>query len=229
MVGAGSLLTFPTLLVLGYDPLPANVTNTVGLVSGSLSGAVGYRRELAGQARRLLVLGAAAAGGGVLGGVLLLALPDEVFAEIVPALLAVGCVLVLLQPRLKRRLAERRGVRDRRRAWLVAGVFAAGVYGGYFGAAIGVLLIGLLGLGLSEPLQRVNALKNGITVCVNGVAAVLFALVAPVAWPAAAILALSSTAGGQLGAAVGRRLPEQALRVAIAVVGLTVAARLQFG
>jgi len=229
VVGAGSLLTFPTLLVLGYDPLGANVTNTVGLVSGSVSGAVGYRRELEGQARRVLVLGASAAAGGLLGGVLLLALPDEVFAEIVPALLAIACVLVLFQPRLRGWLARRGGTGDRRRAWLVAGVFAAGVYGGYFGGAIGVLMIGLLGLGLSEPLQRINALKNGIVVFVNGVAAVLFAFVAPVAWPAAAILALSSTAGGQLGATVGRRLPEQALRVAIAVVGLTVAARLQFG
>lgn len=229
VVGAGSLLTFPTLLALGYDPLRANVTNTVGLVSGSVSGGIGYRRELAGQGRRLLVLGGVAGVGGLVGGVLLLVLPDEVFAEIVPALLAAACVLVLLQPRLRRLLDRRGGGGDRRRVWLAAGVFATGVYGGYFGAAIGVLLLGLLGLGLAESLQRANALKNGIAVFVNGVAAVLFSLVAPVAWPAAAVLALASIAGGQFGAAVGRRLPEQGLRVATAVIGLTVAARLQWG
>jgi uncharacterized membrane protein YfcA len=227
VVGAGSLLTFPTLLLLGHPPLVANVSNTLGLVPGGLSGAVGYRRELAGQARRLAVFGLIAGVGALAGGALLLVLPDEVFAEVVPALLAVACLLVLLQPRISRWLVSRGATQQRRGPALAVGVFLTGIYGGYFGAAIGVLLLGLLGLGLDDDLQRLNALKVGLTTCVNAVAAVLFALVAPVAWTSVLVLAVASIVGGQVGAALARRIPAQGLRIGTAVIGLAVALRLQ--
>lgn len=230
VVGSGSLLTFPTLLALGYPALTANVTNTIGLVPGSLSGALGYRQELAGQQHRLAVLSAPAALGGLTGAVLLLVLPAGVFRAVVPVLILLACVLVAAGPRLSGYLARRDAHRGRDRGdggWaLRIGLFAASVYGGYFGAAIGVLLIGLLALLLTEQLQRVNAAKNVLTVITNAVASVLFIAVAPVAWLPALVLAVSSTVGGQIGARYGRRLSPRALRAAVILVGLAVSVRL---
>lgn len=232
IIGAGSLLSFPTLLAVGYDPLTANVSNTVGLVAGSVSGTVAQRRELAGQRRRLLFLAPWSAAGGLTGALLLLALPAEVFGAVVPPLLALGSVLVLLQPVLRTRLAGRGNAEaDNGRPGLplAAGVYLTGVYGGYFGAAQGVILLGLLGLLLHDSIQRLNATKNLLAAIVNGVAAVALAIGAAVAWPAAALLALASVVGGQIGARIARRIPEGAFRVVVAIVGLAAAARLQFG
>lgn len=219
IVGSGTLITFPVLLALGYPPVVANVSNTVGLVPGSLSGALGYRRELAGQRSRLLRLGAASLAGGLTGGLLLLGLPEAAFRAIVPALIALVVVLVIAQPRLNALLAQ-----PHRHAHggvaLLAGVFVAGMYGGYFGAAQGVLLIALLAIFLDEDLQRVNAAKNVLAGLVNAVAALLFIAVAEVAWLPAALIAVGSVAGAQLGASVGRRLPAGLLRGVIVVVGL---------
>ena len=218
VVGSGTLITFPTLIAIGYPPVLANVSNTVGLVLGSVSGAIGYRRELAGQRRRLITLGAAAVAGGLTGGLLLLTLPSKAFDAIVPVLIVAGIVLVLLQPRLQRRARSPHPHHVHRGLW--ASVYGSSVYGGYFGAAQGVLLIAAMGAFLDESLQRVNAAKNVLAALVNGVAAVLFIAVAHVSWSAAGLIAVGSIVGGQIGAHVGRRLPARALRAVIVVMGI---------
>jgi uncharacterized protein len=233
IVGAGSLLTFPTLLFLGYPPLVANVSNTVGLVAGSISGAIGYRRELAGQRTRARPLLIAAAFGGLTGGCLLLVLPPSAFARLVPVLILMACGLVAIQPRLSAWVLARRarsGVVHVGGGWmLVLGVYLTGIYGGYFGAAQGVILIALLSILVDDDLQRLNGLKNLIAVVINAIAAILFVLLAPVAWVPAVLLAIGSIVGGQLGAVVGRRLSPLALRAAIVTVGTIVAVRLLLG
>lgn len=227
VVGSGTLITFPVLLALGVPPVVANVSNTVGLAPGSFAGAWAMRPELTGQRTRIVRLGASALVGGVIGAVLLLRLPASAFAAIVPVLIGLGCVLVLLQPVLSRRVAARRERAGRSAAgppggpaWLGAGVLATGVYGGYFGAAQGVLLLGILGIGLDEPLPRVNALKNVLAMLVNGVAGIVFILVSHVDWPVAAVIAVGSVLGAQIGARVGRRLPPTVYRVVIVAVGV---------
>jgi uncharacterized membrane protein YfcA len=231
IVGSGSLITFPTLLLLGYPPLVANVSNTIGLVPGSMSGSVGYRRELAGQGARARPLLVAAALGGVTGAALLLVLPPSAFARIVPILILVACGLVAVQPRLSTWVLERaahpgHGSRHGGGPLLVIGVYLTGIYGGYFGAAQGVILIALLSILVDDSLQRLNGLKNVIATVINGIAAVIFIVVAPVAWEVSILLAIGSTVGGQLGAVVGRRMSPVALRGAIIVVGTIVAVRL---
>ncbi len=227
IVGSGTLITFPVLLAFGYPPVVANVSNTIGLVPGSLSGAYGYRHELAGQGRRAARLGAASVVGGTLGAVALLLLPASAFAAIVPVFIAIALVLVIFQPRLARHLAERGHSAARDGGLLaLAAIFAAGLYGGYFGAAQGILLLAILGLALTEDLQRVNALKNVLALIVNMVAGVIFAFVAHVAWAPALLLMAGSVAGGQVGARVGRRLPAAALRAFIVAVGIAAIAQL---
>ena len=222
VVGSGTLITFPVLLAFGYAPVTANVSNTIGLVPGSVSGAVGYRRELGGQRRRAIRLGTVSALGGISGAVLLLVLPASTFKEIVPGFIAIALVLVVLQPRINRLLAERKIT-----AWHEKGIFtqiaiyATGVYGGYFGAAQGILLLGILGVALPQDLHRTNALKNVLAGLVNGVAGLYFALVAHVAWAPAVIIAVASILGAQLGAHFGRRLAPGVLRALIVVVGAT--------
>ena len=219
VVGSGSLVTFPTLLAIGLPPVVANVSNTVGLVPGSVSGAWGYRRELAGQVPRLVRLGAATLTGAVVGAVLLLVLPEAAFAAIVPVLILVACVLVVVQPWLVRWLGERpRGDHGGPLLWLL--IFVTGAYGGYFGAGQGVLLIGVLGLGLNETLQRVNAAKNVLAGVANLAAGVIFAFVADVNWAAAGLVAIGAAAGGIVGAGVARRLPPIVLRAVVVVIGL---------
>jgi uncharacterized protein len=231
VVGSGTLITFPTLVAIGLPPVTANVSNTLGLVPGSLSGAIGYRRELSGQRDRLVRLGAASVLGGITGAVLLLVLPATAFQAIVPVLIALGCVLVVVQPAISRRVADRAEARGIERpehgaAWVWVLVFGAGIYGGYFGAAQGVLLMAILGIGLTETMQRNNATKNVLAMLVNLVAAVVFVFVAHMDWAAAGLIALGSVIGGQIGATVGRQLPAWALRGFIVVVG--VAAITQF-
>jgi uncharacterized membrane protein YfcA len=225
VVGSGTLVTFPTLLAIGVPPVTANVSNTLGLVPGSLSGAIGYRRELEGQRPRLIRLGLGSVLGGIVGALLLLVLPAEAFHAIVPVLIGLGCLLVILQPAISRRVAARaesRGVErpEHGALWVWVLVFAAGVYGGYFGAAQGVLLMAILGVGLTETMQRNNATKNVLALLVNLVAAIVFVLVAHIDWAVAGLIALGSVVGGQIGATVGRRLPSWALRAFIVVVGL---------
>jgi uncharacterized protein len=224
VVGSGTLITFPTLLAVGLSPVTANVSNTVGLVLGTVSGAWGYRAELAGQRSRLVKLGTASLIGGLLGAVLLLVLPSSAFDAIVPVLILLGVVLVILGPRISRRVAARAeargGLPEHGAGWVWPAVGGAGVYGGYFGAAQGVLLMAVLGIGVDDTVQRHNATKNVLAAIVNGVAALLFIVVADVDWRAAGLVAGGSIAGGQIGATVGRRLPANVLRAVIVVVGV---------
>ena len=232
IVGSGTLITFPVLLAVGYPPVIANVSNTVGLTPGSISGAVGYRTELAGQGWRLATLGVLSVLGGLTGAILLLTLPAGAFRAIVPVLIGLSLVLVVLQPRLSRRVAQgpdTAGRPARGRPALQAGIYGAGIYGGYFGAAQGVLLIGLLGVFLHEDLQRINAAKNVLAALVNGTAAIVFVLVADVAWLAAGLIAVGSVVGGQLGASIGRRVPAPVLRGLIVVVGIIAIAKILVG
>ncbi len=225
VVGSGTLITFPTLLAIGLPPVTANVSNTLGLVPGSLSGAIGYRRELAGQRDRLVRLGSASVLGGISGAVLLLVLPADAFDAIVPVLIAIGCLLVLFGPAISRRVAARAESKGVERpvhgaAWVWVLVYLTGVYGGYFGAAQGVLLVAVLGIGLTETMQRNNATKNVLAMLVNLVAAIVFIFVAEIDWWVVALIAAGSVIGGQIGATVGRRLPSWALRGFIVVVGV---------
>jgi uncharacterized membrane protein YfcA len=235
VVGSGTLITFPTLLALGYPPVVANVSNNIGLVFGGITGTWGYRRELTGTRPLLARLAPASLTGAVLGAVLLLRLPARAFETIVPVLIAIALVLVVLQPRIAAAAAVRRerdGVRQAAAGTVAqTGTFLAGIYGGYFGAAQGVLLVGMLGALLSESLQRVNAIKNLLASVVNGVAAVTFLVVAPgqVDWQVAVLIAAGSVLGGLLGASAGRRLPPRVLRVVIILVGVTAIARLLAG
>ena len=233
VVGSGTLITFPTLLAFGIPPVTANVSNTIGLVPGSISGAIGYRRELTGQRSRVLRLAVASLIGGLTGGVLLLVLPDDAFAAIVPVLILLGCVLVVLQPRISAWVAARHeatgGVPHHGAWWVWPGVLITGVYGGYFGAAQGVLLMAVLGTGVDESLQRLNAVKNVLSAIVNGVAGLLFIAVADVDWRVVALIAVGSVVGAQIGATVGRRLPGGVLRVFIVVVGVVALASFLLG
>jgi len=224
VVGSGTLITFPTLLAFGVPPVTANVSNTVGLVPGSMSGVFGYRRELAGQLGRVLRLGAASLLGGIAGALLLLWLPSSAFDAIVPVLIALGVVLVVLGPRIQRSVAARAesrgGIPDHGVWWVWPAVAGAGIYGGYFGAAQGVLLMAILGIGVADSMQRHTATKNVLALVVNAVAALVFIAVADIDWTVAGLIALGSVVGGQIGATVGRRLPPALLRAVIAAVGV---------
>jgi uncharacterized protein len=250
VVGSGTLITFPTLLAFGYPPVVANVSNNIGLVPGGVSGVYGYRSELGGQRARLIRLGSASLGGGLVGAILLLTLPQSAFKSIVPVLIGAALVMVVIQPRLATWVADRQRARaalttpdgapvdaDAESAapapqeaiggpvlWVL--VFLAGIYGGYFGAAQGVLLIGLLGIALNDSLQRLNAAKNVLTGLVNGLAAIVFIIATHVDWGVAGLIAAGSIIGGQLGARVGRRLPPWGLRLVIVCVGVAALVKL---
>ena len=224
VVGSGTLITFPTLLAFGVPPVTANVSNTIGLVPGSISGAIGYRRELAGQRGRILRLAVASLIGGVIGAVLLLVLPTGAFEAVVPILIVLGCVLVIFQPRISAWVARRHeasgGLPAHGAWWVWPVVLLTGVYGGYFGAAQGVLLMAVMGVGIDETLQRLNGTKNVLAALVNGVAGLIFVVVADVDWRLVALIAAGAVFGGQFGAAYGRRLPARGLRVLIVSIGI---------
>ena len=239
-VGSGTLITFPTLVAIGFSPLVANVSNNIGLVPGGVAGAWGYRRELGGLLPILRRLIPCSALGGATGALLLLVLPAEAFKTIVPVLIAIALLMVIFQPRLAAAVTARQGTRaasELSATWpktralglgVVLGTFAAGVYGGYFGAAQGVLLIGLIGWLLTDSLQTANGLKNVLSAVVNAIAAVTFVIVSPdrVDWLIVLLIAVGSTVGGLLGASLGRRLPAPVLRGVIVVVGLIAIVRL---
>lgn len=226
VVGSGSLITFPALIAFGYHPVLANVTNNLGVLPGSVSGAVAYRRELRSQAGRLWRLMPASIAGGAAGALLLLRLPASAFKAIVPVLIVLALVMVVIQPRLARRLERTQRTSGRVGIALVAAVLLTGVYGGYFGAAQGVLLMAILATLLAEPLPAVNPVKNVLAASANGSAAVVFLFTSHIAWGAALLIALGSVAGGQIGARVGRRLPPIVYRVTIVVVGIAAIVRL---
>jgi uncharacterized membrane protein YfcA len=227
VVGSGTLITFPTLIAFGYPPVTANVSNTVGLVPGSVSGAVGYRRELSGQRHRAIPLLIASTLGSVVGAVGLLLLPASAFKRVVPVFIGIALVLIVIQPSLARRLgSRRRGAHQSAGPGASVGVFFSGIYGGYFGAAQGILLLAILGLTVDDDLQRINALKVVLAGLVNLVAGVIFVFAAHIAWGAAGLIAAGSIIGGVIGARQGRRLPPAALRAVIVVVGVLAIVRL---
>ncbi|PKW25299.1 sulfite exporter TauE/SafE family protein [Phycicoccus duodecadis] len=235
IVGSGTLITFPTLLLLGVPPVTANVSNNIGLVSGSITGSIGYRRELQGMGPELRRYVPMSLLGAVLGAVLLLVLDPDLFRAIVPVLILLGIALVVLGPRINAHTARRREEGRARsestdRRLMQGGVFGAGVYGGYFGAAQGIILMGVLGALSGRPLQRLNGLKNVLAAVVNAVAAVVFVVVAPdrIDWLVVVLIAVGSTIGGVVGATVGRRLPSPVLRGIIVVVGVVAVVKLVF-
>jgi uncharacterized membrane protein YfcA len=243
VVGSGTLITFPVLLAVGYPPLTANVSNGLGLVPGSLFGAIGYRKELGGQGARVRRLGVASVVGAVAGAILLLILPQDAFNAVVPVLIALALVLVVTQPWLSRRLAARRAAAAVASGevaegetpaapadgWLMwVGILATGVYGGYFGAAQGVVLLGLMGVALTEPLQRINAVKNVLAMLANLASGIVFIFIAHIAWLVVLLIAIGSAIGGIVGARIGRKLPPVALRGLIVVIGLAAIAKLLF-
>ncbi len=226
IVGAGSLVSFPLLLTIGLPPVTANATNTVGLLPGTISAVAGYRRELSERRPELLRLGAVAAVGGIVGALLLVMLPATTFERVVPFLLVGAAVLTGLQPRVNRWLTRRGGHRG---AWglLVLGVGITAIYGGYFGAAQGVVLLALIGALYEPDIQQANALKNALALVANFVAAVLFIGGGIVDWKVALIVAAGSLAGGVLGVRLARRLPPTAFRafaMTVAVVAAIVIA-----
>ena len=227
VVGSGSLISFPTLLAVGYSPVTANVSNNIGLVPGSLSGVFGYRRELAGQGARVRTLAVGSIIGSLVGAGLLLQLPASVFDRVVPFFVLGAAILMALQPRLSRWVSSRRKD-DAPDVHFVAvlATFVAGIYGGYFGAAQGIILLSLLGILVPDDIHRSNAVKNVLAGLVNGVAAAYFIVFADVAWEAVALVAIGAVVGGALGARYGRRIPPVALRRLVIAVGLVVAARL---
>jgi uncharacterized membrane protein YfcA len=222
IIGSGSLITFPTLLAVGYPSVVANVSNSVGLVPGGISGAIGYRRELAGQSRRALTLGVGTTAGALLGGILLLTLPDAVFDAIVPALILLACVLMAI----KRTPSSHADTSHMGLGF--AASFTTGIYGGYFGAAQGIILMSLLRWCFPDDLQRLNAVKIVLTAVANGVAAILFIAVADVAWEAAALIAAGSIVGAQVAARYGRAIPSEVLRWIVVIGGAIVALILIF-
>ncbi|MEV4706557.1 sulfite exporter TauE/SafE family protein [Actinoplanes sp. NPDC049316] len=232
VVGSGTLVTFPTLVLFGYPPLVANVSNNIGLVGGGISGTWGYRRELTGKTGHLRRLLPASALGGITGALLLLVLPASAFQAVVPVLIALGLLMVVTGPALQRRAAHRHthGPSRTRETALVIGTFLLGIYGGYFGAAQGVLIIGLMSVLTAESLQSITGLKNLLTTVVNALAAITFMVVAwnSVDWTVVALIAAGATLGGLAGARFGRRLSPVLMRTLIVVIGLIAIARLLF-
>jgi uncharacterized membrane protein YfcA len=221
--GGGSLISFPALIAVGYPPLTANVTNNIAVAPGYVTGATGYRRELRGQGHRILPLTVASAIGSLVGVGLILISSQSAFESIVPFLVLAACVLLAFQPAITRRLEEHSGDRNRPGSGVLAGQALAAVYGGYFSAALGVVVLAVLGLAFDDTLQRLNALKALLQLIIGAVSAVGFALVTPVAWTAVAVVAPASVAGGEVGARLARRVSDRALRVGIVTYGVACA------
>jgi uncharacterized membrane protein YfcA len=221
VAGGGALITFPTMVALGLPPLSANVTNTVGIVPASIGGALGYADLLREQGQRFRRLLTPLLLGAVAGSALLLVTSNEAFEAIVPALIAVSCMLLLLQPRLVPHIAH---AGNERSPFLIAGIFFCGAYQAYFGSAVSILVFALLALFVADTLQHLNALKIAFAGASNLLAAVIFAFLAPVDWRYAVTIMVSSFAGGRAGAHYARRIPGDPLRISIALIGLVVAA-----
>ncbi|QYF90245.1 sulfite exporter TauE/SafE family protein [Arthrobacter sp. PAMC25284] len=228
VVGSGTLVTFPVLIALGFAPVTASISNATGLVAGNAAGAWGYRRELAGRRKQLLRLLPASLLGGITGAYLLLNLPEKVFHYAAPALIVLALLLVVFQPRLQRWVKDREqnpehALRDRSHgALLIVLVYLAGVYGGYFVAAQGILLVGILGVFMTGTMQNANAMKNVLVLGVNVVAAISYLLFAfdRIEWGVVGLIAVSSLIGGGVGSKVGRRLHPAVLRGVIFTLGL---------
>ena len=229
IAGGGTLITFPALLAIGVGPVAANITSSVGLLSGYLGGSIGYRNELAGQGRRIRALLLVGVLGGLTGAVVLLLTPASAFDAAVPILILISCALLAAQPALARLVAARRSTHPSGSdaSWTVrAGVFASAVYGTYFGAGLGVLLLAVLGILVHDELQRLNALKGLLSLVVNIVGVLVFISSGRVVWAAAGILCIGAYTGGLLGVRLARRLPSHVLRAGVILLGTCVAVTL---
>ena len=226
VAGGGSLLSFPILLGLGYPALTANITNTIGIWPGYVASAAGYRREIGDQSRRLLRLMPVALAGGVAGALLLLTTSTATFDDVVPWLVLGAAALFAAQPALRRSLDRDSAHPRTRPVLLVTGVLAASVYGGYFGAAMGVMFLAVLGLALPVSIAHTSGLRAVLSMIVNGIAAVVFLVHGGLAWEAVGLLAIGSLAGGYAGARLALALPAPALRVVVIVIGLGTAVKL---
>ena len=223
VAGGGSLLVFPALVAAGFGTLPANVTNSVALWPGYVGGVAGFRRELAGQRRRAVGLALAAAGGSAAGCVLLLATPEAAFDLVVPFLVLAASLLLAAQPKVARLVGAPDPDSPVNGRVLYPAVGLAAVYGGYFGGALGVILLGVLALTVHDTLRRLNGLKAVLSLIVASVTVVVFALFGPVDWVTVALIAPAALAGGYLGARVARRLDDRVLRWAVFTFGVVVA------
>jgi uncharacterized membrane protein YfcA len=227
VAGGGSLISFPLLLALGYPALTANVTNTVGIWPGYAGGAAGFREEIAGQRERLVRLIFVALLGGIVGAILLLTTSSAVFKNLAPWLVLGASLLFAAQPLLRRALGGSSHAPPRTRPVLLAGgTFAASIYGGYFGAGLGVMLLAILGLTLPDSIARTSGLRTALSILVNGVAAAVFLIHGGLAWRAVGLLAIGSLVGGWIGARVALRIPAMALRVVVVAVGLATVIKL---
>ncbi|MFD9890990.1 sulfite exporter TauE/SafE family protein [Amycolatopsis sp. NPDC059027] len=229
VVGSGTLVTFPVLVALGYPPVTATTSNAIGLAPGTVSGAIGYRHELVGYWPQVARFGVASFLGAIGGTILLLSLPKDAFETVVPILVGLAVVLVIIQPRVSKWVAKRReanGTEHKPGPLLMFLLFLIGIYGGYFTAAQGVMMMAVMGMLLSEPLQRLNGTKNALAAVVNIVAGLIYAFTAPISWPVVGLLAVGSTIGGQLGAKIGRKLSPTVLRGVIVVVGIAAVVQL---
>lgn len=225
VAGGGSLVSFPALLATGHGALAANVTNLVATLPGYVSAAAASRPELAGQGPRVRPFGAAAALGAAAGTALLLAGPEDLFEALAPWLVLIACALLAVQPLVARRLARPHHAHPAPRR-LVLGIGVASIYGGYFGAGLGIVLLAAMGLAIDEDLRLLNAIKQVLSLTVAVVSAVAVALFGPVAWGAAAVVGAGTLVGGRAGVGVARRLPDPVLRGAVIALGVTVAGAL---
>ncbi len=227
VAGGGSLISFPILLALGYPALTANITNTVGVWPGYVGGAAGFRHEIGGQSERLWRLAPVAVLGSIAGAILLLTTSSAVFKELAPWLVLGASLLFAAQPLLKRALGGSSHAPPRtRRLLLGGGVFLASIYGGYFGAGLGVMLLAILGLALPDSLNRTSGLRTALSILVNGVAAAVFIIHGGLAWRAVGLLAIGSLFGGWIGARVALAIPATALRIVVVAVGLATVVKL---
>jgi uncharacterized membrane protein YfcA len=221
--GGGSLVTFTALIAVGYPSLVANVTNNVAVSPGYATGVWGYRRELRGQRRRIVPLAAVSAFGSLVGVGLFLKSSQQAFDSVVPFLVLAACALLAVQPAISRRIGESPGEGEHPGVVSLVGQTLAAVYGGYFGAALGVAVLALLGTLLNDSLQRLNALKALLQLVIGGTAALGFALFTPVAWIAVAIVGPASLAGGLVGARLAKRVSGRVLRVGVVAYGVVAA------
>jgi uncharacterized membrane protein YfcA len=228
IAGGGTLVSFPVLLALGYPALTANVTSTVGIWPGYLGSVAGFNAEIADQRARVIQLMPIAIGGAVVGAVLLLTTSSQSFSRAAPWLVLTASFLFAIQPVLSRRLSNRRDQRLHR-AILIVGIAVASVYGGYFGAGMGVLLLAVLGIALPDTLARTSGLRSMLSVVVNGVAALVFVIHARLVWDVVGLLALGSLIGGFVGARIARRVPTLALRIIVVLIGTATGIRLLVG
>jgi hypothetical protein len=226
VVGSGSLITFPALLAFGYAPLTANMTNNLGVLPGAISGSFAYRKELRTQWSKVVRLSIFSLAGGLGGALLLLVLPAAAFKEIVPVLIALALVLVVLQPWLRKKAAERESRPHANNIIRDSAIFFTGLYGGYFGAAQGILLMSILGAVIDETIHKLNSIKMMLALSANSAAAVVFIIRGGVYWPAAGVIAAGALLGGQIGAHIGRRLPAPVYRAVIVAVGLVAIVKL---